>query len=239
MSVSKFVMGTALMATFTIAAANNFAGRSVEDKLRDATSKPEAIMSMMVIKKGDAVLDFLGGGGYYSELLATAVGAQGKVILHNNQAYLPYVDKALEQRLSGNRLPNVTSLVSEYDDLKLGDEQFEHIFLVLGYHDMHYVDKGWEMNIDVVFPQLHAALKPGGQLLIIDHQSAPGRGTKDTKSLHRIEKSFAIKDIESRGFKLLKDSDLLSNQTDDYSQSVFEKSLRRKTDRFVLIFTKQ
>jgi len=222
-----------------LVAAQDFAGRSVEDKLRDATSKPQEVIELVGVKSGDSVLDFLGGGGYYSELLATVVGQQGNVVLHNNQAYMPYVKEQLTKRFNGERLPNVTRLLTEVDDLQLGTEKFDSVFLVLGYHDMHFKDTGWDMNVDTAFPQLYRALKPGGKLLIIDHNSAVDRGIQDAKELHRIDKEFAKQDIQARGFKLLLESDILSNPSDKYDTSIFAKELRRKTDRFILIFEKE
>jgi predicted methyltransferase len=57
--------------------------------------------------------------------------------------------------------------------------------------------------------------------------------------MHRIEYAFVIADLEKRGFKLASKSDLLMNADDDHTKSVFDKTIRRKTDRFVLLFEKK
>ncbi|MCB1049701.1 MAG: hypothetical protein KDC71_03810, partial [Acidobacteria bacterium] len=49
-------------------------GRSEADLTRDETSKPAEVMAFAKVQPGMKVLDILGGGGYYSELLAAVVG---------------------------------------------------------------------------------------------------------------------------------------------------------------------
>ncbi len=65
------------------------------------------------------VADVLGGGGYYSEIISDVVGEKGKVYLHNNKAYMPYVKKELSARLTDNRLANVVRHDKEADNLEL------------------------------------------------------------------------------------------------------------------------
>ncbi|WP_144394763.1 class I SAM-dependent methyltransferase [Pleionea sediminis] len=212
--------------------------RSPEDLTRDKTSHPEKIIELVGVKPGDSVLDFLGGGGYYSELISRAVGPSGSVTLHNNKAYLPYIGKELEKRLANNRLNNVSKIISEVDNFKLGSAKYDSVFFVLGFHDLFYKDNGWDVTFDKAIPQLYKALKPGGKLLIIDHESLPGRGKNDAQNLHRIESVFARKQLEESGFKLINSSDVLVNTNDPMNVSVFEKDLRRKTNRFVYVFVK-
>lgn len=214
------------------------ATRSKADLERDLTSKPYEIMNFAGVKKGDKVLDFLGGGGYYSQLLSEQVGASGLVVLHNNQAYIPYVGKELDERFSRNNLNNITRLMSEASDLKFGEDAFDKVFLVLGYHDFFYDDTGWSVRNEVVMPQVYKAMKKGATLLVIDHSAVDGAGDSQTKALHRIEESFAVKSLEKLGFTLLKSSNLLRNPDDSRSITVFDPSIRRKTDRFVLLFQK-
>ena len=41
------------------------------------------------------------------------------------------------------------------------------------------------------------------------------------------------------GLKLVDESDLLANADDDYTINVFDPSVRRKTDRFLMKFAKR
>jgi len=212
--------------------------RSTQDTARDASSKPAEMIQLVGVKSGDIVLDLLGGGGYYSELLSRVVGEKGDVVLQIPKAYIKYVGKDLEERLKNNRLKNVTYLLSESDDLKLGEDKYNSVFLVLGYHDMFYTSEDWDFTADRVMDDVAKSMKLGGRLLVIDHNSAEGVGIKAIQSLHRIEKTFVISDLRKRGFTLVKESHVLENSEDDHTKSVFDKSIRRKTDRFVLVFEK-
>lgn len=228
-------------ANYSVHAENNnsrVVQRSESDIARDKTSKPKAIMAFLGIKKGDHVLDFLGGSGYYSQLIATAVGSSGKVVLHTNQAYMKFVGKELAKRKASGGLDNVTQLLSEADDLKLGTEQFDTAILVLGYHDFFYKKDDWDFPADTVMPQLHKSLKKGGQLLIIDHDADKNSGISVIESLHRIEGSYVMEDILQRDFKFVKESNLLQNDQDSLNILVFDPKIRRKTSRFVYLFEK-
>ena len=76
-------------------------------------------------------------------------------------------------------------------------------------------------------------MKPGGTLLIIDHAAKPGSGKSNTAKLHRIDETYAIKDIESEGYQLVSQLALLRNPNDDYSLKIWNDEVRGKTDRFV------
>lgn len=220
-------------------AVNNPA-RNDKDRERDQTSKPVEVLSFFGVKPGMKVLDFLSGGGYYSEILAHVVGEQGEVVAHTNKAYGQYVAEEVNKRFGNNRLPQITRKTSEVPALGLGEETFDLILMVMTYHDVYYVADYWpKVDRDNFFAQIHAALKPGGTLAVIDHSAKPGTGSSAAQDLHRIDEAFARKDIESAGFGFDAASDVLRNPDDDRTIQVFEDSIRRKTDRFVYRFVKK
>lgn len=212
--------------------------RSKQDKARDLTSKPIEIIKFSGIKPGMHVLDLFAGAGYYSEILATIVGPQGKVFLHNNKAYLNYVGKDLQTRLHKNTATNIVQYVHEADNLLLQDNALDSIFFVLGYHDLHHTAKDWNINTDKLLSQLYKALKPGGTLLVVDHSAPIGTGTEYSQDKHRIAPEYVIKELKTFGFIFAKQSDVLANPEDDYELGPFNPQVYRKTDRFVLLFRK-
>jgi predicted methyltransferase len=228
-----------LLATTPLLAGNvDLSDRSKQDMQQDKGRKPAEVINFSGLKSGDKVLDLLAGGGYYSELLSRVVGEKGTVTLQIPKAYLKYVEQPLKKRLANERLKNVTYLLSEAEDLKLANNTYDSAFLVLGYHDMFFQEDDWNFTADTVMPQVLKSLKSGGKLLVIDHAAAKGTGIKDVKTLHRIDGEFVKNDLEKRGFKLIKTSKLLENNVDDHTQLVFKPELRRKTDRFVMLFEK-
>jgi predicted methyltransferase len=215
--------------------------RSDRDRTRDARERPGEFMEFAGIVEGMTIADVFGGGGYWSELLARAVGPEGRVRLVNNDAYMNFAKDALEPRLKDGRLPNVELGVVDTADLGLGSEAFDVILIFMSYHDLYYVDaaQGWPaIDAAQFLHQLHTALRPGGTLLIVDHAAAPDSGNAHAQTLHRIEESWAKRDIEGHGFRLEKTWDGLRNPDDDLGKLVFDPAVRGKTDRFVHLYRK-
>jgi len=215
-----------------------YAQRLAKDIQDDFLRKGPEVVALADLAPGMVVADVFGGGGYYSELISQQVGQSGKVYLHNNRAYLPYVDKELTERLTGNRLPNVIRHDKEAGDLAFKPQSLDVIFYVLGYHDLYYKADGWDIDKDVFLKQLNQALKSDGTLLIVDHEAPKGSRTEKSQSLHRIEKSYVIEELKKYGFELVSSSELLANQQDNLTVSALAPSIRRKTSRFILIFKK-
>ena len=222
------------------AIANEF--RLDEHRERDARSHPDVILSLLALKPGQTVVDIMGGGGYYAELMGGVVGPDGSVVLHNNTPYSRFSEKKNNERYGDNGVPGISLLTSEVDDLKLGSERFDAAIMVMCYHDLYYnnPDRGWfNTDIELFFSQVRGALKQGGKLMIIDHSAAAGSGISAAQDIHRIDEVYAIQDVESNGFKLTSKSDVLRNPEDDRTKMVFDKGVRGNTDRFVLLFEKE
>ncbi len=85
---------------------------------------------------------------------------------------------------------------------------------------------------------LFEAHKPGGLLIIVDPYAIDGSGTKDTDTLHRIDIATVKREVLAAGFVLESQSDILRNPADPRTASVFDASIRGKSDQFVLKFRK-
>jgi len=229
------------LAADAVTEAINKPGRLAADLERDERSHPEVILPLLQLQPGDRVADIWAGGGYYSELIASIVGMEGEVLLVNNLAYEQFAGKALAERQSGRDIGSVTIHTREAENLELGQNSLDAALIIMSYHDLYHVDEpnGWRaIDADNFLDQIHAALKPGGRFLVVDHYAAPGTGKSAAQDLHRIDVAFAKKDISAHGFKLVAQSDALRNPEDDYSIMVFDPQVRGKTDRFVLVFEK-
>jgi predicted methyltransferase len=79
-------------------------------------------------------------------------------------------------------------------------------------------------------------MKPGATLLIVDHSAVEGSGSAPAQTLHRIDEKFAIADLKSHGFELVKSYDGLRNPADNRLRPVFDETIRGKTDRFVHVY---
>ncbi|MEP5568876.1 MAG: hypothetical protein ABJN62_13635 [Halioglobus sp.] len=223
----------------TVEEALNNPGRLAKDLERDQRDKPAEIIALLNIKAGDRVADIFGGSGYYSEIVSQVVGPDGEVLLHNNQAYLKYVSKDMQARFGEREVPGVVRHDREPADLGLGESTLDAVIIIMSYHDLYYTEEGWPpIDRQNFMGQIVTALKAGGRFLIVDHQAAEGAGMTAVQSLHRIEASVALKDIESVGLEFVGGTDVLRNNKDDHSLHVFDPAIQGKTDRFVQVFEK-
>ena len=214
--------------------------RPAADKARDERRKPVEVLEFSGVKPGDKVIDLLGGGGYYTELLSHVVGADGHVYLVNSPLFVNFTKDQIAERLANNRLKNVTRIDGPWNALGM-PENADVIFIVLGYHDI-YVPRpnnpDFEADPDAFFEQIHASLKPGGKVLVIDHAAAKGTGNEHASTLHRIDEAFAKQDFEKRGFVLVKELDVLRNHNDDFTKDIWKKGIMHLTDRFIHLYEK-
>jgi predicted methyltransferase len=213
--------------------------RPDSDRDRDAGRKPAAVLEFMGIEPGMTVLDVFTGSGYYAEIIAGVVGAQGKVIAHSNQAYLGFVGDAFNERFDSGRLTNIKVLMAENNELSLEANSLDAVMLVLSFHDLYHSDpeNGWQRIDGPAFlAELKKGLKPGGIVAIIDHYAEAGAPVETGDTIHRIDPAIVVADMEAAGFALDGQSDMLRNPDDDLGKIVFAPELRGKTDRFVMRF---
>jgi len=209
--------------------------RSDEDKARDESRKPAEVLAFFGVEPGITAIDLIAASGWYTEVLAAAVGPEGKVYAQNPKVMLEfrdgYADKAMTARLTDNRLPNVERLDKEMTELGLEPGSIDFALTALNFHDVY--NENAEQGVGML-KGIFALLKPGGVLGLTDHN---GKAEADNKALHRIHKPLAIDAAKAAGFEV-EESDVLSNDTDDHTIMVFDEAIRGKTDRFVLKLTK-
>jgi predicted methyltransferase len=205
--------------------------RSAEHKARDANRKPAEVLTLSGVKPGDQVVEFASFGQYFTTLLSDIVGPKGKVYMFD----LPYTEQraGAASRAFTAAHPNAKYELVDYDKVTL-PRNVDVAFNVLYYHDLSL------NNIDTagLNARIFEALKPGGIFLVIDHNAAPGSGTRDTKALHRIDPAIIKKEVTAAGFELVEESDLLAHPADDHTKMVFAPGTRGLTDQSVFKFRK-
>jgi predicted methyltransferase len=219
-----------------IAAALADPGR-VADAGRDAARHPGEILAFMGVKPGDKVADFLMGGGYWTRILATAVGPNGHVYAYEAAEFIQYrAAYATEQDAAVAGRANVTPSRESLAQVAF-PEPLDGIITVDNYHDLHlsYAPPGAAAYIA---GRLFAALKPGGVLLVVDHVANTDPDFAVPNALHRIDPAAARKELESVGFVFDGESPVLRNPADPHTANVFDPSIQGHTDQFVYKFHK-
>jgi predicted methyltransferase len=209
------------------------------DRALDAGRRAEDLLAFMEVAPGARVAELGAGGGYTTELVARAVGDGGQVFAQNNRFVLEkFAAKTWSDRLQRRAMRSVVRVDRELDDpLPPEARDLDGVYIVLFYHDAVWMGADRDRMNRAVF----GALRPGGSYFVIDHAARPGSGTADAKTLHRIDESFVIAEVQRAGFQLHAVGDFLRNPADkrDWNASPGAAGERRGTsDRFVLKFVK-
>lgn len=204
--------------------------RPEADRVRDPDRRPAELVAFAGVRPGDRIAELAPGGGYFTRILSGAVGPDGRVY-----AMASRPSPAL-QELAAAR-PNVVVTVAEPGTIP-APEPVDLVWTTLNYHDFKNVKVGEGDGAAAVNAAAFRALKPGGIYLVVDHDTAAGAGASQTSTLHRIESAQVRREVESAGFRLDAESDLLRHPADDHSTRVTETGIRGKTDQFVLRFRK-
>jgi predicted methyltransferase len=207
--------------------------RPDEDRARDEPRKIAQVLSFFDVKPGQRVADLMASRGYIAALLTEIVGDEGVVYTHNSEALLgrfkgnPPIPAYIEK----HGIKNIVDLVAELEDLSF-PEPLDAAFSFMFYHDTVWVgtDRA-KMN-----KAIHSALKPGGIFAVVDHDTLPGKGTSQAQDLHRVERATVVAEVTAAGFELIDESDLLANPDDPMDKLIFDKSIRDKSNKYVLKF---
>jgi predicted methyltransferase len=240
---------TALVAAPTIARvpASNAAAvaRALADSGRassrpaDARRHPAPLIGLSGLHAGQRVLDLIPGDGYWTRIFSKIVGPKGHVYAVWPEAYAKLAQGNVQtlQAMSGSPLyPNVTTEVQPTTELT-APVPLDLIWTSQNYHD--YADPFMgSPGPERLMRAAYRLLKPGGVFMVIDHASAPGRGMRDTDTLHRVDPDIVRKQALAAGFEFAGASNVLTNPADPLSIPVFDKSIRGHTSQFAFKFRK-
>jgi len=233
-----FLLSSNLQAldTAALVAALNEPGRDVADRVRDAVRKPIEVLDFLGVDSGMTVVDLYAAEGYFTYILAKAVGPDGVVYAQTPPRSASGQDDrvdmtqgdALQQKISAGNLTNVVRLEMALQDLDLPPESVDFVLISQILHDYFNANplRGQQM-----LEQVLALLKPGGIVGIIDHAGNPD---SDNLRMHRMLKTDAVRVAEQAGFIVEADSELLHNPADNHRRSIFDPMLQRNSDQFLL-----
>ena len=224
-----------------IAAAVSAPGRPEEQVKLDEVRRPVDILRFEGLKRGDIVLDLFAGGGYYSEIMGRAVGPTGGVFAWDPANFVTDKGRVAWTALK-QRQPNVGFVATPANALSLPADAFDFAMIHLNYHDFYWESARYgfpRVDPQAILRTLSMSMKPGGIVAVIDHVANPGGDTRAVvEKFHRIDPATIKADFQRAGFVLEAESNLLRNPADDHEKSVFDPSIRGKTDRVVYRFRK-
>ena len=214
-------------------------GRPAADVERDAERKPAEMLLFAGVKPGMAVVDFLPGGGYFTRMFSKAVGPKGKVYAvytppkPSTDPAKPAPTPAAETLAADPAYGNITAVRVSPASLAVPGKA-DIFWTSQNYHDLHNIPG---LDMTAFNKSVFAALKPGGEYIVLDHVGAPG-DPEITHTLHRIDPALVRKEVEAAGFTYVAENTTLRNPADDHSLKVFDPAIRGHTDQFIYKFRK-
>lgn len=207
--------------------------RPAGEVARDPLRAPLAMLDFAEVRPGDHIADIRPEEGYFTRLFAPVVGAEGRVY-----AFVPTRTAERENAFADTLAAdygNVVRVTGALDSMSF-PEPLDTVFMAQEYHDFHIA--GFNTDVAAMNRAIFAALKPGGQFIVIDHEAARGAGISAVQTLHRIEGDHLRREVEAAGFIFETESSAVRNPADDHTINVFQEPVRGRTDQFVYRFRK-
>ncbi|TPG13608.1 class I SAM-dependent methyltransferase [Sphingomonas oligophenolica] len=201
----------------------------------DARRKAAEVLAFSGVKRGDIVVDFFPGSGYWTRIFSGIVGARGHVYADWPAAGAKYATKA-RPALETRGLANVTTEVLP-TDVPTAPVPVDLFWTVQNYHDLAN-NGGGEAALMAFDRGVYRLLRKGGTYVVIDHVDAAGTGLSGTDTRHRIDPAAVRRQVEAAGFRFVGESPVLRNPADDHTLTVFDPAIRGHTDQFVYKFRK-
>jgi ubiquinone/menaquinone biosynthesis C-methylase UbiE len=162
---------------------------------REMEENTSLLLKNLAVKPGMVIADIGAGSGYHSALLSKMVGI-GKVFAVDVE---PEMIAYLNERIKQEKLSRLIPVLSAEQEVSLPENTVDMMLLVDVYHEFAYP---YEMALS-----MRAALKPGGKLVLVEFRSEDPN--VPIKSIHKMSKAQAIKELKAAGFAFDKNIDNL------------------------------
>jgi len=171
----------------------------LEDPQRDVYQKPHEVIMALGLREGETVADIGAGSGYFTFRLASPVGEKGRIYAVDTS---PDMIMHMNRRIRDMKLRNIVTVLSAPDDPLLMDGSIDRFFICDTWHHIQ--------NQAQYLALMKKMLKPGGQVIMIDFQKRelPVGAPMEMK----IAREDLVRQMESNGFKLVKEHTFLPYQ---------------------------
>jgi precorrin-6B methylase 2 len=163
---------------------------------RESEEAPSKAIAALEIREGAVVADVGAGSGYYTVRLARVVGPSGRVVATDLQ---PGMLDLIRQKVSVERLANVTLVQGRADDPVLPSATFDLILMVDVYHEL--------ASPQIFVRRLKEALKPGGRLVLIEFRLEDPR--VPIREVHKMSVEQVRQELGADGFQIERVIDVL------------------------------
>ncbi|NOT00766.1 MAG: methyltransferase domain-containing protein [Phycisphaerales bacterium] len=163
-----------------------------ESESREIYVERERIADAAGIREGLMVADIGAGTGFFTDLFARRVGPSGLVYAVDiTPEFIAHIDA--HARAEG--LHNVRTVLCPADSVDLPDASIDVAFVCDTYHHFEFPARSLR--------SIHRALRPRGQLVVIDFDRVPGVSREWVMNHVRAGREQIIDEITAAGFELL------------------------------------
>lgn len=193
------------------------AHRTPSNVVRDPHRHPLETLVFFGVRPDSVVVEILpGSAGYYMELLAPYLAAQGRYVAASRDASALPQYLADHQKLLG-RLAAQPALYGRVQVTQFNAGRHEvappgSADFVLTFRNLHnWIERG---EVEGALAAFHRALKPGGILGVVDHRGRTDQPQAAQINSGYVREDFAIEVIEKAGFRLVGRSEANANPRD-------------------------
>lgn len=163
-----------------------------EIESREVFAARGSILKAVGLKPGMSIADIGSGTGLYVGLFSKEVGTEGRVYAVDIS---PRLVDFVRRRVKAEELHNVEVVQSDEKSAKLGDRKVDRVFVCDTYHHFEYYESMLASIMD--------ALKPGGELILIDFNRIPGTSREWVVNHVRADKQTFQAEVEAAGFEFI------------------------------------
>jgi predicted methyltransferase len=202
-------------------AAINGSQRSDANKARDGARHPLQTLEFFGITPTMTVVELNPGGGWYTEILAPYLRAQGQLI----EAYPDPKSKDEENRNDAAAIQKkMNASPALYDKVKtatfeppekLNFVPNNSVDMVLTFRNVHNWVGFGDDKMQALFKGVFDGLKKGGIFGVVDHRLPAGKVQDKDASTGYVSEAYVIKIAEAAGFKLVAKSEINANPKDN------------------------
>jgi predicted methyltransferase len=157
---------------------------------REVFDRRHEIVDALGLKPGMVVADVGAGTGLFTRLLSPAVGAAGKVYAVDiAQEFIEHIEKTAKSQDP----KNIVGVVCKPDSVELPATSVDMVFLCDTYHHFEFPQK--------TMHSIYEALKPKGQVVLIDYRRIPGESSDWIIGHVRAGQEVFTQEIVDAGFK--------------------------------------
>lgn len=188
--------------------------RSVKNKARDQYRHPVETLNFFGFTSEMTVVEITPGGGWYTEILASALKGKGKLYgAHypdmGKDDYYSNSRKKLEKKLASDAVFNEVVLTDFVPRKQSELAPQNSADLVLTFRNLH----NWkDAGVEQVFKDAYRALKPGGVLGVVEHRLPAGVAAE--KAVGYVSEANTIKQAKAAGFRFAGSSEINANSKD-------------------------